>query len=64
MPVPCPELSYQVIEIQEGDSASLGWLRMIESRDKTFKEDIARGLPGYCGLDTLAMLELLKVLRE
>jgi len=27
------------------------------------KESMARGLLDYCGLDTLAMVELLKVLR-
>jgi hypothetical protein len=37
---------------------------MIESGDATSKENIARDLIAYCGLDTLAMVELLGVLRS
>ena len=64
LPVLVPGLSYEDLEVQEGGAASLGWLRMIESGDKTVKEDIARGLLEYCGLDTLAMVRLLEVLRQ
>ena len=64
LPVLVPELSYKDLEVQEGGAASLGWLRMIESGDVDFKESMARGLLDYCGLDTKAMVELLKVLRR
>ena len=63
LPTLVPALSYEDLEVQEGGAASLGWLRMIESGDDGFKESMARGLLDYCGLDTLAMVELLKVLR-
>jgi len=64
LPTLVPALSYKDLEVQEGGAASLGWLRMIESGDVALKESMARGLLDYCGLDTLAMVELLTVLRR
>jgi hypothetical protein len=63
MPVLCPALSYKDLEIQEGGGASFGWVRMIESGNVVEREEIAESLLAYCGLDTLAMVELVKVLR-
>ena len=64
LPTLIPGLSYKDLGIQEGGGASLGWLRMIESDDAALKESLARDLLAYCELDTLAMVELLKVLEE
>ncbi|HDH08313.1 MAG TPA: DUF2779 domain-containing protein [Gammaproteobacteria bacterium] len=64
LPTLVPELSYKDLEIQEGGSASLGWLQMIESDDETSRELLARDLLAYCGLDTLAMVQLLGVLKS
>jgi hypothetical protein len=63
LPTLVPALSYKELEVQEGGAASLGWLRMIESGDAALKESIAKDLLDYCGLDTLAMVELLQVLK-
>jgi hypothetical protein len=63
LPVLCPGLSYKDLEIQEGGSASYGWIKMIESNDADEREKLAENLLAYCRLDTLAMVELLKVLR-
>ena len=63
LPTLVPELSYKDLEIQEGGGASFGWVRMIESGDVDSQENIARDLLAYCGLDTLAMVRLLEVLR-
>jgi hypothetical protein len=35
----------------------------VESDDEIINDEIAGALIAYCGLDTLAMVELLKVLR-
>ena len=64
LPTMIPGMSYKDLGIQEGGGASLGWLRMIESDDAALKESLARDLLAYCELDTLAMVELLKVLEE
>ena len=63
LPTLVPALSYKDLEVQEGGAASLGWLRMIESGDDTFKESIAKDLLDYGGLDTLAMVRLLEKIR-
>ena len=63
LPTLVPELSYKDLEVQEGGAASLGWLRMIESGDAAERDVLAKGLLDYCGLDTLAMVELLQVLK-
>ncbi|NOY17777.1 MAG: DUF2779 domain-containing protein, partial [Gammaproteobacteria bacterium] len=64
LPTLCPELSYKDLEIQEGGGASFGWVRMIESGNAVEREEIAEALIAYCGLDTLAMVELLGVLKS
>ena len=63
LPTLVPALSYKDLEVQEGGAASLGWLRMIESGDAAERDVLAKGLLDYCGLDTLAMVELLQVLK-
>lgn len=63
LPVMVPSLSYKELEIQEGGSASLAyenWMRG-EMTDKEWKRT-HRALLKYCKLDTLAMVEILKVL--
>jgi hypothetical protein len=64
LPVLCPELSYKDLEIQEGGSASYGWVTMIESGDTEERDKLAQALLAYCKLDTLAMVELWKVLER
>jgi len=63
LPIVVPSLSYKSNEIQEGGTASLKYELWAtgEMKDaewgKTYKD-----LLKYCGLDTLAMVEILKVL--
>ena len=64
LPTIVPELSYKNLEIQEGGGASFGWVRMIESNDVVEQEEVAEALIAYCGLDTLAMVRLLEVLKS
>jgi CRISPR/Cas system-associated exonuclease Cas4 (RecB family) len=61
LPTLVPELSYQDLEVQEGGTASLEWLRMTESDDVREKATKADALKRYCELDTLAMVRLLEV---
>jgi hypothetical protein len=65
LPVLVPKLSYKKLNIQEGGTASDSWLKMIDGRMN--KKDAAqtyKDLLKYCELDTLAMVEILEVLRK
>jgi hypothetical protein len=65
LPVLSPSLSYEDLEIQEGGTASLKYERWLfgemeaEEWDKTYWD-----LLNYCKLDTLAMVEILRVLYQ
>ena len=65
MPVLVPKLSYKELNIQEGGMASESWKKMIDPQtpDKE-KKQIYNDLLKYCGLDTLAMVEILRVLEK
>lgn len=64
LPVLVTELSYKNLEIQEGASAQIKWMDTVlngkntDIKDKTFNDLIE-----YCKLDTLAMVQLYKVLQ-
>lgn len=64
LPTLVPELSYKDLEVQEGGTASLEWLRMIETDDADEKAVKANALKRYCELDTLAMVRLLEVVKR
>jgi len=59
LPAILPEMSYENLEIQEGQLAGLEYLRMIDPATSTYvKEKIRKDLLTYCGHDTLAMLKI------
>ncbi len=63
LPALVPALDYGDLEIQEGSMASLQFYRMIfEVTDESEKAQIRKALLEYCKRDTLAMVELRKVL--
>jgi hypothetical protein len=65
LPVLVPKLSYKVLSIQEGGTASDSWLRMVDGRmNKKEAEQTYKDLLKYCELDTLAMVEILNVLNK
>jgi len=64
LPTLVPELSYQDLEVQEGGTASLEWLRMTETDDVREQALKANALKRYCELDTLAMVRLLAVVER
>ena len=56
-----PELSYKDLEVQEGGAAMYEYAKMIKLEGEE-KEKIKQNLLEYCKLDTLAMVEIHKVL--
>ncbi len=62
LPVICPELSYKVLGIQEGGTASRSWREAIIDETRDDKEKVLSDLAEYCKLDTLAMVEIYKKL--
>jgi hypothetical protein len=65
LPVLVPELSYKNLGIQEGGSAQRLWMEAIlDGKRMNEKEKILSDLLEYCKLDTLAMVEIYKRLRN
>ena len=59
LPVMCPHLSYESLEIQDGPQAMDQWLVMLDSVTAPKKRfEIRNALLEYCCLDTYAMVEL------
>jgi hypothetical protein len=65
LPVLCPELSYKSLGIQEGGSAQRLWMEaVLDEKRVDQKDQILADLTEYCKLDTLAMVEIFKVIRN
>lgn len=65
LPVLLPELSYKNLEIQDGTMALSEWERSTKDGvSSTERESIRENLLKYCKLDTLAMVEIWKVLKK
>lgn len=62
LPVLVPSLSYKDLEISQGDEASAIWSEMVKLEEGSEKDRIVRALKEYCKLDTLAMVEIHKIL--
>jgi predicted RecB family nuclease len=59
LPAVVPEMQYDDMEIQEGQMASLQYLRMIDpATTSEEKEKIKKDLLTYCAQDTLAMVKI------
>lgn len=64
LPVLVSELSYKELNIQEGASAQRIWMEtVLEGKNTEMKDKIMNDLIEYCKLDTLAMVQLYKVLQ-
>jgi hypothetical protein len=64
LPVLVTELSYKEFAIQEGASAQRIWMETIlDGKNSNTKNKILTDLIEYCKLDTLAMVQLYKVLQ-
>lgn len=64
LPPLVPELSYETLEIGDGEMASSAWLNMSCLNDRQEIEKIRAALLEYCRLDTLSMVRILNKLKE
>ena len=64
LPVLVPSLCYEDLDVQDGLEAQAVWNLMLESKNVHEKMDMIKNLREYCKLDTLATLEIYKVLCE
>ncbi|HRQ41893.1 MAG TPA: DUF2779 domain-containing protein [Chloroflexota bacterium] len=62
LPVVAPALSYQSLAVQNGEQAQTVWEQMIGEGDTAVKDQLAGQLRAYCHLDTLAMVEIHRML--
>jgi len=65
LPVLISEFSYEKLDIQEGQTASRTWKELVlENKYGDKKEEIMKQLLEYCKMDTLAMVQLFKLLQS
>lgn len=64
LPTLVPELSYEVLEVRNGDMAMLAYKKMCELKDPKEIESVRNALFEYCRLDTLGMVKIVGQLRE
>jgi hypothetical protein len=64
LPVVIPWLSYKELNIQGGGDASASYRELIGMDNKKEKENLKKDMLQYCGLDTLAMVEIFKKLNQ
>ena len=62
LPVLVPSLRYDDLDVQDGREAQAVWNLMLNSTSEKEKNDMIRELKAYCTLDTLAMVEIHRVL--
>ncbi|MAU39991.1 MAG: phosphomethylpyrimidine kinase [Kordiimonas sp.] len=61
LPVICPHIGYDKLDIQDGASAMDAWHKMIQS-DGDEANARAKALLSYCAMDTFAMVEIYRFL--
>lgn len=61
LPVVCPDLGYDDLEVQDGSLAMEAWQRMLKSTSDD-ADRIAHSLLDYCARDTFAMVEIYRFL--
>lgn len=64
LPALVPELSYEELPIKEGETASLTFSQLVQGTFKGDLEETRLHLLEYCKMDTLAMVEILKHLKN
>ena len=64
LPVIVPELSYKLLEVQNGTQAQVMWEAMIGEGETAVKDQVIQQLRDYCHLDTLAMVEIHRALLQ
>jgi predicted RecB family nuclease len=64
LPALVPEMSYEGMQVANGQAAGLAWEAMIAANNGSERDAKRRALLAYCGQDTLALVRLLEVLRH
>ena len=64
LPALVPELSYDDLEINKGDSASNIFLSMVNGTFKGDESQVRKSLLEYCKMDTYAMVKIIEKLLE
>lgn len=64
LPVLCPDLRYNEAEVHDGTGAVEAWTQMISLPDGERRAELKRQLLAYCRLDTLAMVEIFRILKD
>ena len=64
LPALVPALSYQDLDIKEGGTASTSFAQMVHGTFEGDAEKTRQELLAYCKLDTLAMVEIYRVLKN
>jgi len=64
LPVFAPDLSYEALEVGDGEQAMDAFLKLADERDPERVEAGRQALWEYCQLDTLAMVRILDGLRQ
>lgn len=65
LPVLVPELAYEELKIQEGETASRIWKEAtLDGRHTEQRQEIYQNLREYCRLDTWAMVRIFQVMSE
>jgi predicted RecB family nuclease len=63
LPALVPEMSYEGLEVANGQDAGLAWQVMLRTSDKTERERLRKALLDYCRLDTFALVKIVQKLR-
>ena len=64
LPALVPELTYEGMEVANGQDAGLAWKSFIQGGlDRAEHERVRKALLDYCGQDTLALVKLVEKLR-
>jgi hypothetical protein len=64
LPALVPEMTYEGMDVPDGQAAGLAWQEMIAGTSSEVERQAKRkALLEYCGQDTLALVRLLGVLR-
>ena len=64
LPILVPSLRYENLDVQEGTEAQAVWNLMLNTTNEENKSDMIKDLKAYCKMDTLATLEIHKILCE
>ena len=57
-------MGYSNLDVQEGSQAQVVWKQMIDLPESDEKDALIKRLREYCQLDTLAMVEIQKILTK